>query len=111
MTPKQIIAEFRQLGLQDDCVFLEYLETHVTEARLENGTRLIDASDFKAWLYELSEAAKCPRSVTQMPPPAQRRYSEDSTCPRCGHIHQGLSECGEQLGGGRVCRCEMAVPA
>jgi hypothetical protein len=35
----------------------------------------------------------------------------DETCPRCGHIHQGDSECGEQMGGGRICRCELSVPA
>jgi hypothetical protein len=35
-----------------------------------------------------------------------------STCPRCGHIHQGERECGEDMGGGRICRCEMeCVPA
>jgi hypothetical protein len=32
-----------------------------------------------------------------------------STCPRCGHVHQGSEECGEDLGGAGKCRCEYAV--
>ena len=36
----------------------------------------------------------------------------EDTCPRCGHVHQADAECGEALGGGRICRCEFeGVPA
>lgn len=37
--------------------------------------------------------------------------SLDRTCPRCGHVHQGSSECGQEMGPGRICRCEMEVTA
>jgi len=40
-----------------------------------------------------------------------RRNLIDRTCPDCGHVHHGDDECGEELGGGRVCRCERRVPA
>lgn len=33
----------------------------------------------------------------------------DSTCPRCGHIHEGLQECGVRIGPNHVCRCEYEV--
>ena len=32
-------------------------------------------------------------------------------CPRCGHIHEGVRECGADMGGGGICRCEMEVAA
>lgn len=35
----------------------------------------------------------------------------DVICPRCGHVHQGAVACGEDLGDGRICRCELPVPA
>jgi hypothetical protein len=34
-----------------------------------------------------------------------------STCPRCGHIHKDVNECGEDLGGAGSCRCEYTVMA
>jgi hypothetical protein len=43
--------------------------------------------------------------------PAVTHRAIDRTCPRCGHLHQGEKECGEQIGGGRICRCELDVPA
>jgi hypothetical protein len=30
-------------------------------------------------------------------------------CPRCGHVHQGEKECGEEMGANRFCRCELEV--
>lgn len=49
------------------------------------------------------------RKVTT--PAAQARYSYDPTCSRCGHVHEGSSECGMPMGNGRICRCEMEVVA
>lgn len=34
-----------------------------------------------------------------------------STCHRCGHIHVGMLECETPMGGDRICRCEMEMPA
>jgi hypothetical protein len=101
VTAKELVSKLRaqpQMGLS---VIFSYLADHVYEARLSFGTRprLNDAGDFQAWLRELSEAAQIPGRAV------------DKTCPRCGHIHQAHDECGEELGGGRICRCEMSVPA
>jgi hypothetical protein len=38
------------------------------------------------------------------------RANLDKTCPRCGHVHEGDSECGQFMGGGGYCRCELPVP-
>lgn len=42
---------------------------------------------------------------------ARMKAALDKTCPRCGHLHEGDAECGVLLGSGRVCRCEVPVPA
>jgi hypothetical protein len=96
-------------------LLLRYLADHVYEAELASGQKLRDASDFNAWLRELADlAAPIPESTKvswmRRAPAPQSRWED--TCPRCGHVHQGDAECGEQLGGGRICRCEFeAVPA
>jgi hypothetical protein len=33
------------------------------------------------------------------------------TCHGCGHVHREQNECGEDLGSGRICRCESRLPA
>ena len=33
-----------------------------------------------------------------------------NTCHTCGHVHQGHSECGMQMSGGRICHCEIGIP-
>ena len=82
---------------------------------------LSDATDFKHLLLELADQANTaskPRSglVIQRElrrsavPASQRRW--DDTCNRCGHVHQGLAECGEPMGSAGICRCEHeATPA
>lgn len=40
-----------------------------------------------------------------------KREIRDKTCPRCGHQHEGLKECGVEMGPGRICPCELEVPA
>jgi hypothetical protein len=88
-------------------VVFRYLAEQVYDAHLDDGQRLLDATDFKAWLRELAEAS----TVHGQPFAGFHRGSLHDTCPRCGHIHQGDAECGEDLGGGRICRCELPVPA
>jgi hypothetical protein len=86
MTAKELIANIRARALGAGAGprdLFNYLADQVYEARLADGQRLLDATDFKAL----------------------------RTCPRCGHIHEGASECGEDMGGGRICRCELSVPA
>ena len=67
------------------------------------------------WVLREAEAIKAeglkpavsvgPRMIRQEQP---RNWN---ACPRCGHVHHEGTECGEQLGGGRVCRCEESVTA
>jgi hypothetical protein len=110
MNAKQLISQLRarpnahpqNLGIVFRC-----LAHSVYDARLVDGQRLLDATDFKAWLLELAEAS----TVHDHSFAGSPRRSLQDTCPRCGHIHQGEAECGEDLGGGRICRCELPVPA
>lgn len=43
--------------MRDVQLFLRLLAQKVYSARLASGIRLLDASDFKMWLEELSESA------------------------------------------------------
>jgi hypothetical protein len=97
MTAQQAVAYLRRLGPYPHEHFL-YLASHVHEARLADGSRVMDATDFAAWLIELADV--------NSPLPKL-----DPTCPRCGHTHEGENECGTYLGGQRFCRCELEVPA
>lgn len=37
----------------------------------------------------------------------QKATKAEDYCCRCGHVHQGVGECGENMGGGGFCRCQM----
>lgn len=39
-----------------------------------------------------------------------RQGSLDRTCARCGHVHQDRAECGKDMGGGGICRCDTELP-
>jgi hypothetical protein len=108
MRAKEFIASICPVDPQETSVMFFYLAEHVREAQLDDGRHLCLVADFADWLHELAEAsiakavANNPRMVVLRP--------IDRTCPRCGHVHQRAYECGEDMGGGRICRCEMAVP-
>ncbi len=114
VTSKELIDDLRALGPQDLNVVLRYLADRVPAARTADGLRILDASDFIQWLREL---AQCWRVSEQLRPPSAAlkrvcdRLAGFNTCPRCGHIHQGESECGQEMGGGGFCRCELNVLA
>lgn len=106
-------------------IALCYLSEHCYEARTESGMRLSDLADMKCWLAEVAAAMNLcgyPAS-TEVSSQAETRTSlrvtgrsqpsrfVDPTCPRCGHVHQGESQCGEDMGGAGICRCELEVPA
>jgi hypothetical protein len=95
-----------------------YLADHIYDACLNSGERVSDATAFKVLLHELAEEARVLAANAGLPfvmrstpvPKPQERWAD--MCSRCGHVHQGAAECGESLGGGRICRCELeAVPA
>jgi hypothetical protein len=117
MTAKQLVDCLRPP--KEMCRVFHGLADTVSEARLADGQRLCDATDFAAWLRELAEETRVQGlsangSVGNGTWPKVMgggRRSIDSTCPRCGHIHQSAAECCEPLGGGRVCRCQLEVSA
>jgi tRNA(Ile2) C34 agmatinyltransferase TiaS len=125
MTISQLISDYRALGPQSENVLLEFIADHLYELRLANSARIIDPMDFKEALHDLAEAlrmAEFPEG-TVLPPSkvalAHSAYlksprvtrSNDPTCPRCGHVHEGAGECGVSMGKDRICRCEMEVVA
>ena len=80
---------------------LELLADGVAFARLDNGNLLRDAIDFESWLRELH--AEVARSIT-------KPVENVKVCPRCGHVHQDR-ECGKDMGGAGVCKCDVEVRA
>ena len=114
MTSQEFIAKLSPTELNRLSTIFEYMAISLTEARLRTGIRLIDLTDVKMWLLELSIAAKLAEvgDSTKVPNAAERRPVSKvmlTICPRCGHEHQGTAECGEDMGGGRICRCELEV--
>lgn len=105
MTAKEFIAKLPPGELDRFGVIFHYLSDHIIEARLQSGLRLIDLTDVRAYLYEVALAARIadPRQC--------RSVSTESMCHNCGHVHQGFAECGQEMGPGRICRCEMEVTA
>jgi hypothetical protein len=124
MTAHELLQDLRACGPQSLSVILHFVADHISEARLSTGARLCDATDFSDWLHELGDVARVSgfSESTEVLIPAGRRTRPtvtrqeqsrwDNTCPRCGHVHQGEKECGESIGGGRICRCDLeGVPA
>lgn len=62
-------------------------------------------------MLEIGEVTEGQPDDVSRPRPKVTQREIDRTCPRCGHIHQGEKECGEPMGGERICRCELDVPA
>jgi hypothetical protein len=121
MTAYETIAHFLSFDLDGLSLVFAYLAEHSYEARLQDGKQLRDATDFRCWLRELSEAAKVAegRGSTEVANQPGRRpcrkvlgtFVLADPCPRCGHVHEGAAECGFEIGGGRICRCDVEVPA
>lgn len=106
--------ELVELRLHDRNL-LRYLADHIVEAELCNGSRVMDATDCKEWLRQIADSLRVKTdSLANFADHRLRlrgRADLQSTCPRCGHIHEGDRECGFKEGGGPTCRCEMEVSA
>ena len=112
MTARELISNLRRCGPQSLTVIFHYVADRAHELRLADGQKLNDCLDFAAMLRELGEAARLTRPELLDSPPQLRTVSTlDPTCPRCGHVHEGDKECGAEIARGRICRCEMEVPA
>ena len=102
-----LARQLRRYGLvkDDSREILLYIAANYSKCRLRDGQRLNDATDVSTFLVELaSELKPKPCEVIKL------RSQLDKTCPRCGHQHEGDRECGSEIGGGRLCRCEMELP-
>lgn len=97
-------------ALQYYRILLRYLADHAHEAQLNDGSYLAEPTKIRTFmreiLAELPSAARSTRLEVTARPKPQPRWDE---CPRCGHVHEGIGECGVQMGGGGLCRCEMEV--
>jgi hypothetical protein len=51
--------------MKDYAKFLRAIAALVLEARLSNGARALDASDFRQWLVELAEKAEQAETLEQ----------------------------------------------
>lgn len=121
MTARDFIASLAPVDLDRQSRIFRYLADHAFESRLRDGAPIRDVTDFRMWLAELAEAAELRKSgqSTTVSVPAEIRpcrkvmgtFGNSDPCPRCGHVHQGSAECGEEIGGGRICRCELEVRA
>jgi hypothetical protein len=109
MTAREAIANLRAVSAELPVEYFLYLAAHSCELCLSSGGRLNDATDFKAFLVELAEATKPTLGKALATVPQQPRWNRN--CPRCGHVHEEVSECGMSLGGGRICRCDMEMSA
>jgi|GEM_PF-6692405 len=58
ITAPEIAAQLAMICPEDLYPALKLLAAHVYQARLRNGSRVLDASDCKEWLEELAEEAK-----------------------------------------------------
>lgn len=56
--PAELIATCSPSNRPMLATILRYLSQHVYEARLPDGQRLRDATDFKEWLEELAKEAE-----------------------------------------------------
>jgi hypothetical protein len=54
-----------ETAMKDYAKFLRAIAAQVLEARLSNGARVLDASDFRQWLVELAEKAERAETLEQ----------------------------------------------
>ncbi len=133
MTSDQLIAELRALPpdrrtadefMQYLRLGLTFIEKHFYELQLADGTVIAngDITSAVAGIREIRDATLNLVPSTQVQDQARIRTRlrvtgrvdvsrYDSTCPRCGHIHEGTGECGVSMGKDRLCRCDLEVPA
>jgi hypothetical protein len=112
MTSREWLADILSQGPRSELLPLELrlvfrqLHDNLPLLTLRNGSNLRDVSD----VMEL-----CREMIDLLTPPKTLRSSVDRgmdrSCPDCGHVHTEETECGEKIGGGRVCRCERKVVA
>jgi len=129
MTPAEIIDRLiesgpgdRRLKLLELRLWLQLLAFRIETAKLVDGGDVHTSIDAKQWLQDLADAAESAlghgQSVSTeliLPSSADRTRPKvisamDSSCPRCGHVHEAEQECNVEYAPGRRCRCDLPVP-
>jgi hypothetical protein len=90
-------------------LFLFHLADAADFAQLADGKRLRDGLDFTAWLREL-EACVVLELEAEQPGTVPVLKVVGKYCHACGHVHQDR-ECGKDMGGAGVCKCDVEVVA
>jgi hypothetical protein len=90
-------------------VFLFHLAEAADFAQLADGMRLRDVLDFTAWLREL-EACVVLELERDSRGDVPVLKVVGKFCHACGHVHQDR-ECGKDMGGAGVCKCDVEVVA
>jgi hypothetical protein len=88
-------------------LFLFHLADAADFAQLADGKRLRDGLDFTAWLRELEA---CVVLELERDPRLDGLKVVGKFCHACGHVHQDR-ECGKDMGGAGVCKCDVEVVA
>ena len=109
MTSREWLADILSQGPRSELLPLELrmifrqLHDNLPYLKLRNGASVRDVPDVLELCREMIDHLS---PVYPIPPPTK------SVCPRCGHVHkQGEKECGEDMGGGGVCKCDLEVSA
>jgi hypothetical protein len=120
MTSREWLADILAQGPRSELLPLELrlifrqLHDNLPMLKLRNGNHLRDSSDVMELCREMIDLLSPPKPAqigVFTATSARERFPFHETCPDCGHVHTEENECGEKLGGDRVCRCERKVVA
>jgi len=120
MTSREWLADILSQGPRSEFLPLELrlifrqLHDNLPMLKLRNGAHVRDVPDVMELCREMIDLLSPPKPAQVgvfTAGSARERFPFEATCPNCGHVHFEEDECGEQLGGGRVCRCERKVVA
>ena len=98
-------------------LLVRFLADNIKDLHFDDGSYPHAPSDYQKILRLIADQVRVP--LAELAPVnfadhrlrLRGRADLESTCPRCGHIHEGSSACGAQMGGGGICPCEMEVSA
>lgn len=111
-----LVIDGREFVLETKSIMISHL-VGCHEIRIEGGLQgelehaVLELLNGKPEGRPRPSVVELPAASFRAPRRGELRSRYEEMCPRCGHVHQGDRECGEDIGGGRRCRCEMEVPA
>jgi hypothetical protein len=106
LNAKDLVSTLRSKGPQDLNVIFQFLADNLYHLNLRTRLKVFTLGDVKGFLEECADEA----SPSRFPDSTKGSISADA-CPRCGHVHEGVIECGFEYSPGRICRCELDATA